>query len=514
MTDNGHQVGESGQVEGLSWNNYQIGVHFEHDQDSRRAKYYLQDVITEKILPTESRLALCLKRARPGQSVKVVYSNKAQRSHYKDVIMCGSVWGCPICSGYITDRRRKELASALDVWSGSVLMGAFTVQHRRGDKLAEVKSMLFDAYRDFTAGRGWQDIKARYAIAGNVIANEVTWSEQNGWHPHRHVLFFMERVLTEQEIVQFETDIKERFYGIVKSKGGYSSMEWGVKVTTGEKHEASAYVFKWGLDYEMLSWNKKQADGGGYGPFELADLYGRYGEQQYKMLFKEYYQAFKGTKRVQYSKGLKQRLKLEQESDKEVLKEVGQDEQLAGVLSWDAYKIVGQKHRRGELLEVMTALIRGTIKTAEVVNFLLELGMRVSNYDDGVVMIRGLLERDNDIHGIGEFDIDVGQLLEHIEADDRMRLTGEVLQEQTLFLKGAIEHNRDAIEAVLDLYGQCKTRGELQTLSEWYKEISNSERWLEHKFDILKERHHNYLAECIMLGAMVGAVQDRKLDRT
>jgi len=49
MTDNGHQVGESGQVEGLSWNNYDFGVKLEHDQDSRRAKYHLQDVITGKI---------------------------------------------------------------------------------------------------------------------------------------------------------------------------------------------------------------------------------------------------------------------------------------------------------------------------------------------------------------------------------------------------------------------------------------------------------------------------------
>ena len=94
MTDNGHQVGESGQVEGLSWNNYDFGVKLEHDQDSRRAKYHLQDVITGKILPKENRLSFCLKRARPGQNVKVVYSNQAQRSHYKDVMMCGSVWGC------------------------------------------------------------------------------------------------------------------------------------------------------------------------------------------------------------------------------------------------------------------------------------------------------------------------------------------------------------------------------------------------------------------------------------
>jgi len=514
MTDNGHQVGESGQVEGLSWNNYDFGVKLEHDQDSRRAKYHLQDVITGKILPKENRLSFCLKRARPGQNVKVVYSNQAQRSHYKDVMMCGSVWGCPICSEYITDRRRKELASALDVWSGSVFMGAFTVQHKRGDQLKDVRDKLMDAYRDFSGGGGMKEIRARYAIAGTITAVEVTWSEQNGWHPHKHVLFFSERVLSDQEIRQFEAEIKERFYGIVKSKGGYSSMEWGVKVTTGEKHEASAYVFKWGLDYEMLSWNSKQADGGGYGPFELADRFGATGEEKYRMLFKEYYEVFKGKHRTDTSPELKKRLKLEQESDEEVLKKVGQDEQIAGVLSWDAFKIVGQKHKRGELLEVMTALIRGTIKTAEVINFLLDLGMRVANYDDGVVMIRGLLERDNDIHGIGEFDIDVGQLLEHIQADDRMRLTGDDLQGQVKNLVEAVEYNAQVIDAILDLQASYTSRGDLQTLSEWSKEARDHERWLEHKFDILKERHHNYLAECIMLGAMVGAVQDRKLDRT
>ena len=99
--------------QGLSWNNYDIHVHFEHDQDRRRAKYHLQDVITGKILPADSRLALCLKRRRTGLNVNVVYSNKSKQSHYKNLWLCESSWACPICSGYKEGKRRKKMSSAL-----------------------------------------------------------------------------------------------------------------------------------------------------------------------------------------------------------------------------------------------------------------------------------------------------------------------------------------------------------------------------------------------------------------
>lgn len=522
MTDNGHQVGESGQVEGLSWNNYDIHVHFEHDQDRRRAKYHLQDVITGKILPADSRLALCLKRRRTGLNVNVVYSNKSKQSHYKNLWLCESSWACPICSGYKEGKRRKKMSSALADWKGSVFMGVFTVQHKRADSLAEVKGRLYDAYGHFASGRRWKKIRESYSIIGNVVANEVTWSEDNGWHPHRHVLYISERVLSDQEIGQFEAEIKELFYKSAKAKGGYSSMEVGVKVTARDKDEAIGYCYKWGVEYEVLSWNSKQANrdeehGGGYGPFELADLYASTGDQKYRMLFREYYEVYKGRDRTTSSKGLEDRLNMEHETDAEIMSTFGKDEQderLAGVLSWDAFKLIGQKHRRGEFLEIMTAFIRQTITAVDVINFLLELGLHVSSYDDGVVMIKSLLERDDAIHGIGEFDIDVGQLLEHIQADDRMRLTGDDLQGQVKNLVEAVEYNAQVIDAILDLQASYTSRGDLQTLSEWSKEARDHERWLEHKFDILKERHHNYLAECIMLGAMVGAVQDRKPDRT
>lgn len=367
--------------------NYQNGVHFDEIQDRRRAKYHLQEVISEQILQEQERLSLCLKRSVPSLRVKIVHSNKTGRSHFKNVMMCGSVWGCPICSGYITDNRRRELAGAIEDWKGSVFMGAFTVQHHSGDELKAVKAVLFASMRSITAGRFWQGIKERYGIIGTVQANEVTWSKENGWHPHRHVLFFSERVLSEPDVRAFELEVKERFSSAVTHNGGYSSEHWGVRVTTGSKKETAEYCFKWGLDYEMLSQAKKASDGH-YTPFELADIFGATGDVRYKFLFREYFYTFKGSKRVSYSKGLKERLAIKERKDKELLAGGFENEyQEIAELSREAFKVVCLQHRRGEILEITSGSTIGTIPLTTAGSVFLSMGLDAVRYDDGVLGI-------------------------------------------------------------------------------------------------------------------------------
>ncbi len=75
--------GATGYSGGSLGSNYQNGVPlFDGVQDVRRAKYHLQEVITEQILQEEERLSLCLKRAVPAQRVPIVYSKKTGRSQY------------------------------------------------------------------------------------------------------------------------------------------------------------------------------------------------------------------------------------------------------------------------------------------------------------------------------------------------------------------------------------------------------------------------------------------------
>ena len=368
--------------------NYENGVPlFDTVQDVRRAKYHLQEVITEKILQEEERLSLCLKRSVPAKHVTIVYSKKTGRSHFKNIMMCGSVWGCPICSAYITENRRRELSDAIDNWQGSIFMGAFTVQHHVGDELKDVKAVLFASMRSIMGGRFWQGVKERYGIVGAVQANEVTWSSENGWHPHRHVLFFSERVLSEPDIKAFEGEVQVRFSASVTRHGGYSSEHWGVRVTTGSKKETAEYCFKWGLDYEMLSQAKK-AGNGHVTPFELADMFGGTGNVRYKFLFREYYYAFNGSKRVSYSKGLKERLCIKERKDKELLKQEN-DYEVKAELTPYAFKLVCVQHKRGEMLEITSGSASGAYTFELIQPVIGTLGLEAVRYNDGVMGIFG-----------------------------------------------------------------------------------------------------------------------------
>ena len=218
-------------------------------------------------------------------------------------------------------------------------------------------------------------------------ANEVTWSAENGWHPHRHVLFFSEKVLTQTDIKAFEGEVQGRFSSSVTRHGGYSSEHWGVKVTTGSKKETAEYCFKWGLDYEMLS-QAKQAGNGHVTPFELADMFGGTGNVRYKFLFREYYYAFKGSKRVSYSKGLKVRLGIKERKNKELLKQEN-DYQVKAELTPCAFKLVCIQHKRGEMLEITSASSIGTYSFEVIQPVMGSLGLNAVRYDDGVMEIFG-----------------------------------------------------------------------------------------------------------------------------
>jgi len=357
--------------------------------ERERGRYHLQELISN-ILPEEERLSWCLRRPTPRNNVQAVYYPKSNRSHFHNVMLCGSVWGCPVCSARVTEQRRKELSGVIGEWGGSVVMGAFTVQHRAGDRLADVKGVLFQALRSLTAGRYWQGVKQRYSIIGTIQANEVTWSSDNGWHPHRHILFVSDRKWSKDETASFQDEIRGRFAEIVRGVGGYSSDQWGVKITTGTKQETSEYCFKWGMDYELLGFQGKRADQGHYKPFELADLFGVTGDQRYRLLFREYYFTFKGSKRVTYSRGLKKAMGIPDRKDRELLQAEDQSDNgyiVTAELTGRAYKAVCMQNRRGELLEITTGAITNECSFEGLSSLVGGMGLCADRMKSGVVMI-------------------------------------------------------------------------------------------------------------------------------
>ena len=305
--------------------------------DQRRARYHLQRVIAEMLVDmssnnyqgtgkknkTGTRLAWCGKRPIPKKKALVVYDRASDQLYRKNLMTCGLVWACPVCSARITGKRRAELSEVLDNWQGSVIMGAFTVGHHAGDPLAETKKIIDGACRSLFSGRAGQAVKHETGIIGTIQANEVTWSTENGWHPHRHVLFVADHVLSKAELARFTDHVTGRFRGLVEKHHGYTG-DKAVHITVGkDRNELLDYFFKWGVADELLAFQVKGSKEKDHlTPFELADRFGALGDQRCKLLFREYIEAFRGSRRATYSRGLMDKLGFKEKTDQALLAEV------------------------------------------------------------------------------------------------------------------------------------------------------------------------------------------------
>ena len=124
------------------------------------------------------------------------------RAHMAGLQTCGSVWACVACSYKIRVKRAVEIALAVKrhmANGGGVLHLVVTMPHRAGEALGDLWKMLSDCWAHVTSGGGWQTFQARHGVLGYIRATEVTHSWAAGWHPHCHVLLFVDRPLSPVE---------------------------------------------------------------------------------------------------------------------------------------------------------------------------------------------------------------------------------------------------------------------------------------------------------------------------
>lgn len=293
-------------------------------EEKKRARYVLTSKIAERLVwntTMSGRMLQCGRTPAPGHRVVLVHNVETGNYYRKNIFNCGYVWLCPACSARLTNLRRYELSNIIERFDGTVLMGAFTVGHHAGDELTITKKIVDRACGSIFSGTVGQSLKKESDIIGTISANEVTWSIDNGWHPHRHVLFLFGHRLSPDEIKAFEGRVRERYDKQVKKHHGYTVGAFGANITEGtNKREISDYCFKFGIADELLSFQRKEPRGeNGYTPFELAGMYFETGKMQYWALFADYIRAFSGKSRVTYSRGLRALLGLQEVTDKALL---------------------------------------------------------------------------------------------------------------------------------------------------------------------------------------------------
>ncbi len=332
---------------------------------ARLERFELQGV-ARKLLPAE-RVSSCLRGLVPGApGVRVLHSPERGSAHYGNLMVCSSVWHCPVCAAKISERRREELAAGIAAAKERelrVLLVTYTFSHTRSDDLSDILGPFLAAQRSMVGNRPYKRLCASYGVVGSIKSLEVTWGQANGWHPHAHVLLFVEGDVAD--LPSFERDLYACWSGAAARHGLTMDAEHGldVRATWGSVED---YVSKWGhapaarpwgTEDELVKAHSKRAradrDGERYTPFDLLRWLADTGESQAAALFREYATVFKGRRQLVWSPGLRALLGLDVESSDEDLAQAAvEDAVLIAMLTFEQWRAVRRLEQRGQLLEV------------------------------------------------------------------------------------------------------------------------------------------------------------------
>lgn len=307
---------------------------------ARVERYELQRVVARELLPKE-RVRFCLFRTCPaGAGARLRYSPARGSAHLSGLMVCGSVWICPVCAARVSERRRGEVAQARD-WLAergrAMVLLTFTLSHHK-DSLQAALQALNGAFRRMLQRRDYRAVRDSYGLSHAIKAVEVTWGAENGWHPHLHVLQAVPVGVNAQRLQAALTELWRPALAQHRRHNGESftaSVARGVRVQNSWA-AVSDYLSKmgrtWAAEDELTKANSKRGRQGRFTPFDLVRSVRDSGDQAHAALFREYGGAMKGTHQLRWSPGFKRLVGIAERTDAELAADPLDDDQLAWTL--------------------------------------------------------------------------------------------------------------------------------------------------------------------------------------
>jgi hypothetical protein len=134
-----------------------------------------------------------LRRIAPDVQLLEHTGPGVRRLSYTGLSTCKSPL-CPLCAPKWQRTRVSEITSAIQSWGAHrVAFGTLTMRHHKGMPLALQHRLMGRAFGHLWSGRAGQALaKAFGGKPESVRAHDRTWSLERGWHPHLHVLLFLQ----------------------------------------------------------------------------------------------------------------------------------------------------------------------------------------------------------------------------------------------------------------------------------------------------------------------------------
>jgi len=305
------------------------------------------------------------------------------RARYSGIQTCGSVWECPTCAAKIQASRADEISRAVDDHWGldrAVLL-TLTVRHAPTSDLKALRRGLADAWRIMRSGAPWRRIAERWGIRGYIKALEVTHGP-NGWHPHLHVIFLLDRPIAAKRWRSTKSGQRYLTGELRRPEGGEGPPEpwdragalwrarWqhAVRKAMGAEYvpddrrglymtpcERSSYIAKFGLELAGLgksdpsskkSWRRRH----GYrAPFEIAADFADHQRLEDAELWRAWCEGIHGARHLTWSRGLKAAAGITERTDEELATEEdpgGADQVLVGHIEAADWRRLRKVHVR------------------------------------------------------------------------------------------------------------------------------------------------------------------------
>lgn len=126
-----------------------------------------------------------------------VYRNEARDgASLTGLNRCGNLHTCPVCAAKVGELRRKQLSAAMvthQANDGHAYLFTHTFPHEADEPLASLMAKFDKARKLWKDDRLWKKLRKEKRMVGYVTSLEFTVSQENGWHPHIHVLVFCDK---------------------------------------------------------------------------------------------------------------------------------------------------------------------------------------------------------------------------------------------------------------------------------------------------------------------------------
>lgn len=279
----------------------------------------------------QHRTCWCSRSLRRCTETIDVYRNEARNgASLAGLNRCGNLHTCPVCSAKVGELRRKQLSAAMVKHignKGAAYLLTFTFPHEADEPLAMLLVKFDKARARFQNSKKWKALKKAKRVIGVVNSLEFTISQENGWHPHVHMLLFCDKQAfgegapaTNGDLDSYQIEELRKMWcghlfkvGLGDNSKLQDMLKHALNVRGGDK--AAEYIAKfgrdekWGASSELAKSHSKIGTAGErwgnlhFTPFQL--LVWAESDTWAVHRFREYAEAVDGKRALTWSPGLK-----------------------------------------------------------------------------------------------------------------------------------------------------------------------------------------------------------------